>query len=51
MWAAGARKYKVQHRFGSTAALVNAATWDPILQSWANFEIVPGHVLRDGIGS
>lgn len=40
LWAAGARKYKVQHRFGNTAALLAAAAWTPILQSWANFEIV-----------
>ncbi len=40
LWAAGARKYKVLHRFGNTAADVAAAAWTPILQSWANFQIV-----------
>ncbi len=34
LWAAGARKYQVMHRFGT------AAPWTPILQSWANYEIV-----------
>ena len=37
LWGAGARKYKVLHRFGNTAAEVNAATWVPIRQNWANF--------------
>ena len=40
LWAAGARKYKVLRRFGNSAAQVAAAAWTPILQSWANFEIV-----------
>ncbi len=40
LWAGGARKYKVMHRFGDTLANANAAAWTPILQSWANFEIV-----------
>lgn len=40
LWAAGARKYTVQHRSGATAAAVAAAAWTPILQSWANFQIV-----------
>ncbi|HLK15003.1 MAG TPA: hypothetical protein VKT78_09370 [Fimbriimonadaceae bacterium] len=40
LWAAGARKYKVLHRFGDTAAHVAAQPWTPILQSWANYEIV-----------
>jgi hypothetical protein len=40
LWAAGARKYKVLHRFGDTLAHVAGATWTPILQSWANFQIV-----------
>ena len=40
LWAAGASKYKVLHRFGATAAAVAAAAWTPILQSWANYEIV-----------
>lgn len=40
LWADGARKYKVLHRFGTTQALVNAATWTPIQQSWANYQIV-----------
>ncbi len=40
LWASGARKYKVLHRFGNTAAAVNAAAWTPILQSWANYQIV-----------
>ncbi len=37
LWAAGARKYKVMHRFGNTAVDVAAASWTPIRQSWANF--------------
>ena len=40
LWGAGARKYKVIHRFGATAAALAAAPWAPILQNWANFEIV-----------
>jgi hypothetical protein len=40
LWAAGARKYKVLHRFGATSALVTAASWTPILQSWPNYQIV-----------
>lgn len=40
LWGAGARKYKVMHRFGATAAALAAAPWAPILQNWANFEIV-----------
>ncbi len=40
LWAGGARKYQVQHRFGTTAATVAVAAWSPILQVWANFEIV-----------
>lgn len=40
LWAAGARKYKVMHRYGATAASLSAAAWAPILQNWANFEIV-----------
>lgn len=40
LWLAGATKYKVLHRYGATAALANSASWNPILQSWANFEIV-----------
>ncbi len=40
LWAAGARKYKVQHRYGATAAAASSAAWSPILQAWANFEIV-----------
>ncbi|HXC94231.1 MAG TPA: hypothetical protein VNU92_00960 [Edaphobacter sp.] len=40
LWAAGARKYKVLHRYGATVAAANAATFSPILQAWANFEIV-----------
>jgi hypothetical protein len=40
LWASGARKYRVLHRFGDTLAHVTAAAWTPILQSWANFEIV-----------
>jgi hypothetical protein len=40
LWAAGARKYKAQHRFGNTVALATSAAWTPILQSWANYQIV-----------
>lgn len=40
LWAAGARKYRVMHRYGATQAAMNAAPWAPILQSWTNFEIV-----------
>ena len=40
LWAAGARQYKVQHRYGSTVAEANAAAWVPILQCWTNFEVV-----------
>jgi hypothetical protein len=40
LWAAGARKYQVMHRFGNTVAAVNAAAWAPILQNWANYQIV-----------
>jgi len=40
LWAAGARKYKVMRRYGATAAALAAAPWNPILQNWANFEIV-----------
>jgi hypothetical protein len=38
--AAGAKKYKVLHRYGATLAQANAAAWSPILQAWTNFEIV-----------
>lgn len=34
LWAAGARKYQVLHRFGTSGPFT------PILQAWANFEIV-----------
>jgi hypothetical protein len=37
LWAAGARKYRVMHRFGNTTAAVNAAPWMPIRQSWSNY--------------
>jgi hypothetical protein len=37
LWAAGARKYRVMHRFGNTIADVNAAVWTPIRQNWANY--------------
>jgi hypothetical protein len=40
LWAAQARKYQVMHRFGATSAAVAAAAWTPVLQNWANFEIV-----------
>lgn len=40
LWAAGATKYTVTHRYGATAASLAAAPWSPILQNWANFEIV-----------
>jgi hypothetical protein len=40
LWADGARKYQVLHRFGSTVAAANAAAWTPILQSWANYQVV-----------
>jgi hypothetical protein len=42
LWAAGARKYKVLHRYGATLAAAEAPTnaWSPILQAWTNFEIV-----------
>ncbi|HZS54142.1 MAG TPA: hypothetical protein VFA65_07045 [Bryobacteraceae bacterium] len=34
LWAAGARKYQVMHRVGTSGAFT------PILQSWTNYEIV-----------
>lgn len=37
LWAAGARKYRVQHRSGNTPGEVAAALWAPIRQSWANY--------------
>jgi hypothetical protein len=40
MYGSGATKYKVNHRYGATVAAANAAAWSPILQAWANFEIV-----------
>jgi hypothetical protein len=40
LWTSGATKYRVLHRFGNTAAQVAAAVWSPILQTWANFEVV-----------
>ncbi|MBV9734307.1 MAG: hypothetical protein JO209_00255 [Acidisphaera sp.] len=40
LWGAGARKYTVAHRYGATLAAANAAAWTPILQSWANYQIV-----------
>lgn len=40
LYGAGAVKYQVNHRYGATVALANSAAWSPILQAWANFEIV-----------
>ena len=40
LWSAGATKYQVLHRYGATLAAVATAPWSPILQAWANFEIV-----------
>ena len=40
LWTAGAVKYQVQHRYGTTLAAASSAAWSPILQAWANFEIV-----------
>ena len=40
LWADGARKYQVLHRFGNTVAAANAAAWTPIQQSWANYQVV-----------
>jgi hypothetical protein len=50
LWAAGARKYQVLHRFGDTLAHVNAAAFTPILQSWTNFEIVGVHDVWRSFG-
>jgi hypothetical protein len=38
--ATKAVKYNVMHRYGATVAAANAATFVPILQNWANYEIV-----------
>lgn len=40
LYAHGARKYTVSHRYGATETLAAAAPVTLILQSWANFEIV-----------
>jgi hypothetical protein len=40
LFAHGATKYKVMHRYGATVAAANAATFTPILQAWSNYEIV-----------
>ena len=40
LYAHGARKYQVSHRYGATAAAAAAAPASLILQSWANFEVV-----------
>jgi hypothetical protein len=40
LFAHGATKYQVQHRYGATLAAANAAAFSPILQAWANYEIV-----------
>ena len=40
LWSAGVAKYQVLHRYGPTVAAVGTAPWSPILQAWANFEIV-----------
>ena len=41
LWGAGlAKQYKVMYRYGATLAAANAATFTPILQAWANYEIV-----------
>ena len=37
LWAAGARRYRVMHRFGNTIAQVEAAPWTPIRGAWANY--------------
>ncbi len=40
LWAAGAAKYQVLHRYGATLAAAATAPWSPKLQAWANFEVV-----------
>ncbi|HXR39607.1 MAG TPA: hypothetical protein VN776_10965 [Terracidiphilus sp.] len=40
VFAAGATKYRVMHRYGPTLAAVATAAWAPIMQAWTNFEIV-----------
>jgi len=40
LYANGARKYQVSHRYGATATLAAAATPSLILQSWANFQVI-----------
>jgi hypothetical protein len=40
LFGAGATKYQVLHSYGATAAIADAGPFTPILQSWANFEIV-----------
>ncbi len=37
LYAGGARKYKVMHRSGNTAANVNAAAWAPLRVNWVNY--------------
>jgi len=39
LWADGATKYQVLHRYGATVAAVATAAWAPILQAWTNFQI------------
>ena len=40
LYAHGATKYQVSHRYGATAAQASTAPSSLILQSWANYEIV-----------
>jgi hypothetical protein len=50
LWGAGARKYKVMHRFGNTPAAVDAAAWTPIRQSWANFRWTGSNHVWESFG-
>ena len=50
LWAAGAAKYKVMHRYGATVAAATAAAWTPILQAWTNFEVVGANDVWQSFG-